>query len=246
MSDQTPFAILTVPIDIPCITSTSQNSTFEYYGPVDASIATEASKFLACLSDGKENEIEQAIRVFLFTTQNDCAGNGEEKRACWLTIRVTKPSTEFNIPRWHQDGRMYPYDEGREEVVRSKYALTLSGPPTLMLVPDEHVFTTQREGEAQHYWWRETDTPRPSEEEMDEADLKLRKWLATEFRETPRVKVGHGEVVRFSWGRENSPVHSEPDLTSDRVFMTVLYGSESELRRMCEWRNAQYGKYDME
>ncbi|SPJ87933.1 uncharacterized protein FTOL_12402 [Fusarium torulosum] len=242
MSDQSPLAILTASIDIPQITSTKQQSTFDYYGLANASLATEASNFLARLTDGVEQEMKRIIETFLRITQSDCTGHAEEKRACWLTIRLTKRSTAYEIPRWHQDGCMYPYDEGREEVVRSKYGFTLLGPPTLMLEPDEHVYTTQREGEAQHYWW-ETVAHTPSEEEIDDADVKLRGWLADKFKHTPRVQVGHGEVVRFSWGRDDSPVHSEPDLISDRVFMTVLYGSELELRRMCEWRNAQYGNY---
>jgi hypothetical protein len=237
------MAILTESIDIPRITSTKRESTFDYYGLADASLVTEASNFLARLTDGAEQEMKHVIETFLRITQSDCTGHAEDKRACWLTIRLTKRSTAYEIPRWHQDGGMYPYDEGREDVVRSKYGLTLLGPPTLMLEPDEHVYTTQREGEAQHYWWWETVSHKPSEEEIDDADVKLRGWLANKFKDTPRVQVGHGEVVRFSWGRDDSPVHSEPDLISDRVFMTVLYGSELELRRMCEWRDAQYGDY---
>ncbi|KIL85462.1 hypothetical protein FAVG1_11420 [Fusarium avenaceum] len=243
MSDQLAFAILTPSIDIPHITCTKRESTLNYYGLVDASIAAEASNFLARLTDGVEQEMKHTIETFLRITQNDCTGNADEKRACWLTIRLTKRDTTFEIPRWHQDGCMFPYDEGREEVVRSKYGLTLLGPSTLMLESDESVYTTQREGEAQHYRWRGTTAHEPSEDEEYDADDKLREWLANKFKHTPRVQVGHGEVVRFSWGRDDSPVHSEPDLISDRVFMTVLYGSEMELMRMCGWRDVQYGNF---
>ncbi|KAG5655367.1 hypothetical protein KAF25_006870 [Fusarium avenaceum] len=243
MSDQSPLGILTASIDIPRITSTKHMSTLDYYGLADASIAAEASNFLARLTDGVEEEMKRTIEAFLRITQNDCSGHAEDKRACWLTIRLTKRSNAFEIPRWHQDGCMFPYDEGREEVVRSKYGLTLLGPSTLMLESDEHVCNMQREGEAQHYWWREKLAHEPSEDEMYDADVKLWGWLANKFEHTPRVQVGRGEVVRFSWGRDDSPVHSEPDLISDRVFMTVLYGSEMELRRMCEWRDVQYGGF---
>ncbi|KAF4437813.1 hypothetical protein F53441_12954 [Fusarium austroafricanum] len=242
MSDQ-PCAVLAEPINIPHITCTKGESTLDYYGPADASIAAEAAKYLARLTDGAEADLKSTIEVFLRATQSDCTGHGEEKRACWFTLRLTKRGNAFEVPRWHQDGPMYPSDEGREEVVRSKYAIALLGPPTLMLKPNEHVYATLRKGEAQHYWWREKDASEPSEEEIYDTEDKLREWLSNEFKDTPRVSVGHGEVVRFSWGRDDSPIHSEPDLVSDRVFMTVLYGSESELGTMCEWRNAQYGKY---
>ncbi|KAF5235638.1 hypothetical protein FANTH_11657 [Fusarium anthophilum] len=247
MSDQSPCAILPESIDIPRITSIKQQSTLNYYGPVDASLATEASKFLARHTDAVELELEPKIKAFLETTQNDCLGKTEQKQACWLTIRITKPNTAFKIPRWHQDGPMFKYDQGREDIVRSKYALTLLGPSTLMLQPNEHVFTTQHEAEARYYWWQDkTDGPEPSEDEVYDADDLLRESLGNAFKDTPRVQVGRGQIVRFSWGRDNSPVHSEPDLVSDRVFMTVLYGSDSELRTMSKWREAAYGEYSVE
>ncbi|KLO90599.1 uncharacterized protein LW93_11020 [Fusarium fujikuroi] len=247
MSDQSPYAILRESINIPVITSTKQDSTLNYYGPVDGSLAIEASKFLARHTDVVEQDVEPKTRAFLETTQNDCSGNTEEKKACWLTIRITKPSNAFEIPRWHQDGPMFQYDRGRKDVVRSKYALTLLGPSTLMLQPDEYVFKAQHEAEARYYWWQnKPDGPEPSEDEMYDADDLLRESLGTAFQNTPRVQVGHGQIVRFSWGRDDSPVHSEPDLVSDRVFMTVLYGSESELRTMSKWREAPYGEYSVE
>ncbi len=245
MPDQLPLSILTLPLSLPRIISVKQASSLDYYGPVDASISTEASKFLARFTNEGEPEINPTIEEFLRTTHNDCPGHEEEKRACWLTIRITKRSPAFKVPRWHQDGNMYPYDLGREGIVRSKYGLTLLGPPTLILPPDERAFTTPREGTAQYYFWQGTDAPRPSEEEMDDADAKLREWLANQFKDTPRVPIEPGQVLRFSWGRDDSPIHSEPDLISDRVFMTVLYGSQSELRSMCEWRDAEYGKVEV-
>ena len=245
MSNQLPYALLAVPIDVPRITSTKEASTFNYYGSVESSLQKNASKFLTGCIGRPEKEMEPVIKAFLHATQTDCAGCEEQKKACWLTIRVTERSNAFEIPRWHQDGKMYPYDKGHENLVRSKYGLTLFGPPTLILKPYEHVFAKQRKGEAQHYRWQETNAPEPSEEEIEDAEAKLREWLASEFKNAPRVQIGHGEVVRFSWGRDDSPVHSEPDLISDRIFMTVLYGSESEVRRMCEWRNTEYGKYSV-
>ena len=243
MPHQTPCAVFSAPIPIPHITSATRTSTFNYYGPVNSSLSSEASKFLATSTDVDKEDISSTIATFISATQQDCVGEADEKTACWLTIRVTKPSTEYKVQRWHQDGRMFPYDEGRKDVVRSKYALTLLGPTTLMLQPNEDVFSKHEQGEALHYWWRGTHGAGPSEEDRDQADVKLRHWLAEAFKDTVRIRVGHGEVVRFSWGRDDSPVHSEPDLISDRVFVTVLYGSESELRTMCDWRDVEYGKF---
>jgi hypothetical protein len=42
---------------------------------------------------------------------------------------------------------MYPYDTGREAVVRSKYGTTLLGPPTLMLPATPHLFDILKQSE---------------------------------------------------------------------------------------------------
>jgi len=206
---------------------------------------TDSSNFLAAVTDGEEQAIAATIEAFIVATYDDCIGDAGQKSACWFTLRVTKPSTEFAIPRWHQDGCMFSVDEGCVEVVRSKYALTLLGAPTLMLQPHAHVFETIREGEETHVWRPQTDQPdaplEPTAEEEDEVADSLRVWLAERFHGTERVQVGSGQVVRFSWGRDDSPVHSEPDSTTDRVFMSILYGSEAEVRGMCGWRDVEYG-----
>jgi hypothetical protein len=247
MSQQPPCSILPAVINLPHIKLVKQELAFNYYGPVQSSIAAEASKFLTSVTDAVGGEAVSAIESFVLTTQNDCVGDANQKNACWLTIRATKPTDAFDIPRWHQDGRMFPCDEGYEDVVRSKYALTMLGPTTLMLQPEAQIFKTFHEGEFKHFWWFQTsNNHQPTEEEQDQANDALRYWLSQELEDEPQLQVKDGEVVRFSWGRKNSPIHSEPDLISDRVFMTVLYGSEAELRRMCEWRNAKYGEFDRE
>lgn len=244
MSQQPPCSILPAPIDLPRIESVKQQLSLNYYGSFQSSIVAEASKFLASVTDAVEAETVSAIESFVLATKNDCIGGPDQKNACWLTIRATKPSDAFEVPRWHQDGLMFPCDEGLEDIVRSKYALTMLGPTTLMLQPEAHIFKTFHEGEFKHFWWFQTsNNHQPTEEEEDEANDALRYWLAEELEEEPQLPVKDGEIVRFSWGRKDSPVHSEPDLISDRVFMTVLYGSEAEIRRMCEWRNAKYGEF---
>ena len=54
-------------------------------------------------------------------------------------------------------------------------------------------------------------------------------------RVMPRIFAGErsaelGQVLRFTMGRVDSPVHAVPAITKDRVFMNVVYGSEVEVR----------------
>ncbi|KAJ4138489.1 hypothetical protein NW768_002324 [Fusarium equiseti] len=246
MANQPPFAVFLTPVSLPLITSTTETSTFNYFGFVDGSTTIEASKFLAKYSDGAAKDIESTITAFMRLTQHDCVGNTEEKKACWLTIRVTKPNDEFEVTRWHRDGRMYPYDKGREDVVRSKYAITLLGPSTLMLIPSAHTFATELESYRRFRWRSSPGSSPPPYTNYEEADMAAREWLEKKFEKEPRVEARQDQVIRFSWGRDDSPLHSEPDLVCDRVFMSVLYGSETEIREMCEWRESQFGVYDVE
>nr|CEG02846.1 unnamed protein product [Fusarium pseudograminearum CS3487] len=189
MSDPSPHAVLTLPVDIPRITSTSENSDLNYFGLVNDELPIEASRYIARVTDGVEEEIAYTLKAFLEITQSDCVGNAEEKKCCWFTVRSQKPTDEFLIPRWHRDGRMYTYDEGREDVVRSKYALVILGPATLMLVPDEQSFAFEKQAVSKFkWWWEDEDAPQPTPEEMEDADLKLRKCLENEFKDSPKVQ----------------------------------------------------------
>jgi hypothetical protein len=217
-----------------------------YFGPVHSPILSSAAKFIAVHTDASEEPIMKMLESFIDFSEADCVGTAEQKKCCWFTIRITQPNDSFKVPRWHQDGRMFDCDVEMRGVPRSKYALTLLGPPTLLLSQSQHIFETLQQGEKEFFWWRGTGK-KVSEEEVDRADEELRGWLAGRFEKEERVKVGEGQVVRFSWGREDSPVHSEPDsdVEGGRVFMTVLFGSEGEVRRMCEFRGEVWGVVDV-
>jgi hypothetical protein len=240
------LAILSTAIPLSPITSVKQHAVLNYFGPVHSPILSSAVKFIAAHTDASEEPIMETLESFIGISEADCVGKAEQKNCCWFTIRITQPNDSFKVPRWHQDGRMFDCDIKMRGVPRSKYALTLLGPPTLLLSQSQHIFETLQQGEKEFFWWRGTGK-KVSEEEQDIADEGLRRWLAERFVKEKMVMVGEGKVVRFSWGWEDSPVHSEPDLDVEdgRVFMTVLFGSEGELRRMCELRGEVWGVVDV-
>jgi len=240
------LAILPKTIPLSPITSVKQCAVLSYFGPVNSLIISSAAKFIAAHTDASEEPITKTLESFIDFSGADCVGTAEQKECCWFTIRITQPNDSFKVPRWHQDGQMFDCDVEMRGVPRSKYALTLLGPPTLLLSQSQHIFETLQRGEKEFFWWRGTEKE-VSEEEVDRADEGLRGWLAERFEKEKRIKVGEGQVVRFSWGREDSPVHSEPDLDVEggRVFMTVLFGSEGEVRRMCEFRGEVWGVVDV-
>ena len=242
-SNQTPLAILPDVFSIPPIAVVKRQSSYGYYGPVDVHFLVSAVQYLTSHSDASEDLTSQFLESFIQATQTDCVGKGDGKAACWLCIRLFHPSEDYRIPRWHQDGRMYTYDEGRESVVRSKYGITLLGPQTLMLPASTHIFDTIANS-RRFFSWRGTEQTL-TREEITQAGDEQRQYLAEQYKNEKRIELRKNQVVRFSWGRDDSPVHSEPDFVCDRVFITVLYGSVPEMHRMCELRGEEYGISDV-
>jgi hypothetical protein len=189
----------------------------------------EAAQFYVKNSDANLEDIERTLSEFLEITKADylqdkgikeIPGTAPVSVSAWLVIRMTTPTLDYTLmPRWHRDGRMYGSDT--EGAVNSKYAMTLLGNPTKLLAESDFV------RDVLEGW------------EYERRRAEYAKKLSTE----PLIEVASGEIVKFTWGRKDSPVHSEPDMNSDRVFVSVLYGSEREIRNMCEIRERPYRDY---
>ncbi len=106
----------------------------------------------------------------------------------------------------------------------AKYAVTLLGPSTRLLEPCAAVDDVFRAL-------------------GDRGQNRSRLVLARDLAGFAEIPVRTGQIVCFSWGEDDSPVHSEPDSSSsDRIFLSVLFGSEDELRGMCRMRRKVYGR----
>ncbi|KAK8103865.1 uncharacterized protein PG998_010898 [Apiospora kogelbergensis] len=241
------------PIDKPpLLTGITHDSVYSFYGLFDDeagtaaphSLAMSAAVSIASTSDGNPDRLAGVLHRFLENAQRDCmteAAPPDQRQiiqACWLVVRMFKPSEEYEVPRWHRDGRMFPcscstvktQEEGEDKrLPHSKYAVTLLGPPTRVLKPHEAVdaaLDRVRENRGLGY-----------DESRERAEL------AEASRGCEEYEVRRGQVIRFSWGQGDSPVHSEPDFGGeDRVFVSVLFGSEEEIREMCRWRQETFGE----
>jgi hypothetical protein len=107
---------------------------------------------------------------------------------------------------------------------RSKYLVTLLGEPTRILKNTPHVIKTA------------TNTYR-DDPRYDEV---ARRFEEAGFDECEMDHVKEGQVVRFTWGEEDSSVHAEPVVTMDRVFVSVIFGTEAEMKGLAEWREEVY------
>lgn len=145
--------------------------------------------------------------------KSDCQVNPE---AVWFVVRMTQKSDEFATPRWHRDGRMIECTNANH-VLHCRYATTLLGPTTLVLQETEVV----TQGMKQH--------------------IGKRKETANALAGENPLEITRGQIIRFSWGQEDSPVHSEPDLVTERVFISCIYGSISEIKDIAATRRQKIG-----
>ncbi|KAK5946954.1 hypothetical protein PMZ80_001099 [Knufia obscura] len=212
------------------ITRVTQPKTIPFYGSLSTLLNHRLHDFsiqLAENTDGDVTSITNTLRSVLSQSLTDCS---TPKESCWFEVRMTTPDPAYVTPRWHYDGPMFDADDkdphtGRRRSIRAKYATVLLGPATRFL-----------------------DVPHTSELasclKYDEDDMLQRqavdKYLAS-YPGVERVHAQPGQIARFAWGQELGGVHSEPDMSgSDRVFVSVLFGSEREIRDLAE--NPRYGR----
>jgi hypothetical protein len=210
------------------LTQVKQGESYGFFGYFDIdTLSKSAATFIAERSNGSLNDLTSTLSTFLTLAYNDCRETANPldaptiANACWLCIRICHPTDEFVEPRWHRDGRMFVCScESQQQ--HSKYAVALLGPSTRVLHPSAEVDAAMS---AVGDWY------------------EGRTELARRLVGCPEIPVERRQVIRFSWGQENSPVHSEPDFShDDRVFVSVLFGSEQEIRNMCEFRGEVFGQ----
>lgn len=210
----------------------NQEADYNYYGIFNPShISESASAYIALHTNATQDIIQAQMDHFLSLTANNClqTGNSLDRdnltEACWLTVRMWRPTTAWKQPRWHRDGTMFDCTCSTPQMPHSKYAFCLLGPQTRVLRPSQEL-----DGVFE-------DTIRASNEDAETE----RSLLAERLEGLEEVKLREGEIIRFSWGQGDSPVHSEPDCTGvDRVFVSVLFGSEREIGDMCRFRGEEF------
>ncbi|CAH0045955.1 unnamed protein product [Clonostachys solani] len=214
------------------ITRVDKERSNGYYGAFDANLlATKAAELIALLVEALSRLLTQA--------EADCVAeavagqknaSAQIAHSCWLCIRMTLPTDAWVVPRWHTDGRMFDCACPDSTAPHSKYAFSILGPSTRAILTNPGAHKILHSPSPSGRPW-ETNDPDPE--------------LAEALESYPQAAIEPGQMIRFSWAEEDSPIHSEPDSTNaHRVFVSILFGSESELRDMCDFREETYGAWN--
>ena len=171
---------------------------------------------------------------FLFSAHESLATLGFEYY--WITIRATKPTHEYDLPRWHTDDYAQETQqraEGYNGLGRMTWKLctTLLGPGTLFIEDG------LRAREVQHTVKKEIREAPVSEHictsikclGCNATSETVRRRLATALEAHRIVQTGIGEYALFRAGPVEGAVHSEPPHDTDRIFVNIVPGTKEEL-----------------
>lgn len=179
---------------------------YDRYGNLHL-IREELPVFLRNLGNVDEEVIATITNVIARIAQS--VVDASNRNSAWVAVRFSTPMTEFDIPRWHMDGRYYGFDNPfMYQEILFKFAATLKGASTLLYnIPD-----TQRQEFLDH--WNDR--------------VGLSKLVDPLKVESPKK----GEGVLFIVADINGAVHSEPKIHENRLFFSVLPGDESEIKEL--------------
>jgi hypothetical protein len=199
----------------------------DYFGPANdptlATLVARATEF--CLSNGISGKAQLETLLASFFARAKKEHLAPEHDAIFLTIRITTPNDAFDIPRWHQDGSYWTIKENEEPY---KIGTVLVGPPTLFLDSEDN-------SDLADEYQKSFDMFRADREKWPEE--RQRTFLAKRFEGKRVLQAGEGQVAKWLVGTKNAPIHSEPPMKAGRVFLSLLPGTEDQIRELCKrWK----------
>ena len=190
-----------------------KSEEYEYFGTLPIP-HKDLTAYLKRIGPNRGKVADAAAQVITKIVTHLLQASGKE--AAWMCLRATIPHKEFDIPRWHMDGYFY-----KPWANQYKFAIALKGPPTLFY----QVPSTKRE--KFYDLLASTEAYQMSKE----ARQKTAAFL-NDPRQRFQAQPNQGGV--FVVGEQDSGVHSEPPMTEERLFLSVLPGSKAQIKERQE------------
>lgn len=195
-------------------------NTFNYYGYVDKLDSEKVNNFFVNIGQNDEERLIIIEKFIAKLTKKVC--NEYNRDSVWLAIRVTLPDNEFDIPRWHIDGKFF---ENVNNEIQSKFIMTVKGPGTLFCDANKEV----RKEFFENFKGNHEISQR---QKLDEI-LKSQKII--------QLKNDQGAI--FLVGDINiAAIHSEPPFSEPRIFLSILPGHKYQID---DWENRKIIKKNL-
>jgi hypothetical protein len=203
----------------------NMNLNYDFFGSIDNFISN------------KNNSIDSLNNYIIKLGQNDIKitnsfikiiknlakvlSLGYNKKFFWLTIRTVMPNDDYIIPRWHCDGNYF--DKNKYPESQTKFVTIFKGPGTLLLEKNKDVKET--------YIKYKTDSSKQKIETIEERtniDLKFKDIGA----KTIQLNKCQG-LIFLSGNIDNCTIHSEPNITEPRIFLSIVFADELNIN---DWK----------
>ena len=212
----------------------NKGDTFSYYGSYEN--LKNINEFLSTLGDNNMVLVNKMEKIIYNITKKVL--KGYNMNHFWMDIRVTMPNNLYDIPRWHKDGKFFSNDINEKDT--SKFVTVFKGPGTLLIKSTKRVNEIFNKVDEQLRYERRLRVM-TIEEQYKVAD-KYRPIFAKELSKEPVVQPKNNEGLIFFTGvpsRDNAVVHSEPKMDVPRMFISILPGTEENIK---ERRRMKFAK----
>jgi len=204
----------------------TNGNVFSHFGKIGN---INPSKFIQEI--GKNTQTVANTFTTLVNKMVDAVCNGYDKDHAWIDIKATKPNDRFNIPRWHMDGSFFTETPEDRKQIQSKFVAIFKGPGTLM------VNSTLKDKEKMDDIMR-ANGPKTQEDFMkylndEQWRMNIRMKQNAIFARKKVKQLQNDEGLIFIVGNtEKALIHSEPPMTEERIFISILPGTEKQIENL--------------
>ncbi len=174
-----------------------------------AFLATDTVRYLESI--GNSNEDATAASKVIARI-SDSLLDAFAAETAWIAFRSFPRTTAFDTPRWHQDGYYYqPYED-----LQKKAAVALIGHGTLFkeTPPETRRAFTRLSRSLKH----------------DDPDRQEK--LSRLVEANPSIFPSQNQGAIFAAGSDEGAIHSEPPVSSTRLFMSAVPGSREQIEEL--------------
>ena len=152
---------------------------------------------------------------------------GYKMKYFWLAIRITPLNNHFDIPRWHKDGTFFIEDKNEKSSV--KFITTLKGPGTLLIKSTKKINKIYEKTLEEKFTEMRKYKTMP---EKIKIDNNFRPIFAKKFVKEKVIQAKNNDGILFYTGipHDNGALHSEPKMTTSRIFISILPSSYENIK----------------
>ena len=216
----------------------NRGDVYNRYGDINL-LKEELPTSLRNIGENIDEDIDLVLRKVLETSKSFISATGKE--TAWITLRTSRQHSRFDIPRWHLDGRYF----GKIKVPTLKLVSTLKGPSTLLSNSDQKDIRKiicdlnyddeirKMTQELKEIGKSDVKKLKMLRKSLEEYRLKNRKKIMKILNKESIVKMKSGDAAIYTTNNsEFGCIHSEPKITEDRIFFSVLPCTFEEMKEL--------------